>query len=71
MKKLILIAILASSFSCQSVGTRTDNDSFAKDDKQMSDFDRCVEEGGRVLKTYPMQCINSNGVRFIQETTNS
>lgn len=30
-------------------------------------YQECVSEGGKVLKSYPVQCITSDGVRFIQD----
>lgn len=30
-------------------------------------FQECVDQGGKILKSYPAQCVASNGIRFFQE----
>lgn len=30
-------------------------------------FQECVEQGGKVLKSYPAQCVGPDGVRYIQD----
>lgn len=53
--------IAVCSFGCSSYATPTEQL------KQPRSYYECVTRGGKVLKSYPAQCITSDGVRFIQD----
>ena len=36
--------------------------------KPASNFQECAQEGGKILKSYPAQCISKAGVRFVDES---
>lgn len=39
--------------------------------KPASNFKECVQEGGKILKSYPAQCVSKAGVRFVDEGVKS
>ena len=30
-------------------------------------FQECVEQGGKILKSYPAQCVGPDGIRYVQD----
>jgi hypothetical protein len=39
--------------------------------KPASNFQECVKEGGKILKSYPAQCVSKAGERFVDESVKS
>jgi hypothetical protein len=35
--------------------------------KMPTTFQECVDQGGKILKSYPAQCVAPNGIRFFQD----
>jgi len=56
-----LACVVTVSFGC--VGEATPRPSGATP----KSFKECAEQGGSVLKSYPAQCVTSDGVRFIED----
>lgn len=39
--------------------------------KPPSNFLECVQEGGKILKSYPAQCVSQTGEHFVEGSTNA
>ncbi|MEY4670074.1 MAG: hypothetical protein RL518_2773 [Pseudomonadota bacterium] len=60
-----LICVVVFSFGC--AGEATPRSTL----KEPKSFKECVEAGGAVLKSYPAQCVSTDGVRFIEEESSA
>ncbi len=58
---LVIACVVSFSFGC--VGEATPR---PKVDQPKS-FKECVATGGAILKSYPAQCVSSEGMRFVED----
>lgn len=59
--KLVVICCLALGFGCTGGATPRPIQGLARN------FAECVAQGGKMLKSYPAQCVTPEGERFVDQ----
>lgn len=61
VRKFLAVAVLSFCFGCIGEATPRPEDALPKS------FKECVAVGGKILKSFPAQCVTADGMRFIDD----
>jgi hypothetical protein len=65
VRNFLIVAVISFCFGC--IGEAAPR----LEEAQPKNFQDCVDAGGKILKSFPAQCVTTDGIRFIDDERGS